>query len=305
MLALKLILGPIVGGVIGGITNKLAIRMLFAPYEAKYIGKLHIPFTPGIIPKEKPRIAKAVGEAVSANLLDAETMSQTLLSDEMVEKIGSELDGLLYMIYNSQQSIREFAVRYASDDEVENVSSKIEQHISESICKKLNDKAIGEDVAEMAIRHVQEKLSDGFLGRIGAGVIEIMKDSAKRLLADNINEMLHDNAPAMIEKMVREESQRIQNIPVGTLLANHETLARIKGIVLNAYKSVVTNNLPKILATINIQKIIEDRLNAMDMAETEKLIISVMDKELKALVWFGVVLGFLMGFVTDLMFLFG
>ena len=306
MLVLKLILGPIVGGVIGGITNKLAIRMLFAPYEAKYIGKLHIPFTPGIIPKEKPRIAKAVGEAVSANLLDAETMSQTLLSDEMMEKIGSELDGLLYRIYNSQQSIREFAARYASDDEIENVSSKIEHSISESICKKLTDKAIGEDVAEMAIRHVQEKLSDGILGRIGAGVLEIMKDSAKRLLADNINEMLHDNAHAMIEKMVREESQRIQNIPVGTLLANQtETLARIKGIVLNAYKSVVTNNLPKILATINIQKIIEDRLNAMDMDETEKLIISVMDKELKALVWFGVALGFLMGFVTDLMFLFG
>ena len=280
--------------------------MLFAPYEAKYIGKMHIPFTPGIIPKEKPRIAKAVGEAVSANLLDAETMSQTLLSDEMMEKIGTELDGLLYRIYNSQQSIREFAVRYASDDEVENVSSKIEQHISESICKKLTDKSIGEDVAEMAIRHVQEKLSDGILGRIGAGVLEVMKDSAKRLLADNINEMLHENAPAMIEKMVREESQRIQNIPVGTLLANQtETLARIKGIMLNAYKSVVTNNLPKILATINIQKIIEDRLNAMDMDETEKLIISVMDKELKALVWFGVALGFLMGFVTDLMFLFG
>ena len=31
----------------------------------------------------------------------------------------------------------------------------------------------------------------------------------------------------------------------------------------------------------------------------------LMDKELKALVWFGVALGFLMGFVTDLMFLFG
>ena len=78
MLIIKLILGPIVGGVIGGITNKIAIKMLFSPYEAKYIGKMHVPFTPGIIPKEKSRIARAVGEAVSQNLLDAETMSQTL-----------------------------------------------------------------------------------------------------------------------------------------------------------------------------------------------------------------------------------
>jgi uncharacterized membrane protein YheB (UPF0754 family) len=306
MLALKLILGPIVGGVIGGITNKLAIRMLFAPYEAKYIGKMHIPFTPGIIPKEKPRIAKAVGEAVSANLLDAETMSQTLLSDEMLEKISTELDGLLYRIYNSQLSIREFASRYADDVEIENVSTKLEHHISESICKRLNDKAIGEGVAEMAIRHVQEKLSDGFLGKLGAGILDVMRDSAKRLLADNINEMLRNNAPDMIGRLVKEESQRIQNMPISNILENQtEMLSKIKEIVLKAYKSVVTNNLPKILAAINIQKIIEDRLNGMDMAETEKLIISVMDKELKALVWFGVALGFLMGFVTDLMFLLG
>lgn len=306
MLVLKLILGPIVGGVIGGITNKIAIKMLFSPYEAKYIGKMHVPFTPGIIPKEKSRIARAVGEAVSSNLLDAETMSQTLLSDEMMEKIGNELDGLLYRIYNSQQSIREFASRYADDTEIDNVSAKLEHHIYDSICKRLNNKAIGEDVAEMAIRHVQKKMSDGFFGRIGAGVLEFMKDSAKRFLADNINEMLRNNAPDMIGKLVNEESQRIQNMPISAILENQtETLARIKEIMLKAYKSVITNHIPKILATINIQKIIEDRLNAMDMAETEKLIISVMDKELKALVWFGVALGFVMGFVTDLMFLFG
>ncbi|MBQ1694907.1 MAG: DUF445 family protein, partial [Bacteroidales bacterium] len=82
-------------------------------------------------------------------------------------------------------------------------------------------------------------------------------------------------------------------------------LARIKEVCMKIYKSLITNNLPKILETINIQKIIEDRLNAMDMAETERLIISIMDKELKALVWFGVALGFVMGFLTDLMFLVG
>lgn len=306
MLVLKLILGPIVGGVIGGITNKIAIKMLFSPYEAKFIGKMHVPFTPGIIPKEKSRIARAVGEAVSVNLLDPETMSQTLLSDEMMEKIGTELDVLLYRIYNSQQSIREFASCYAEDAEIDNVSAKLEHHICESICKRLNNRAIGEDVAELAIRHVQEKMSDGFFGRIGAGILEFIKDSAKRLLADNINEMLRNNAPDMIGKLVKEESQRIQNMPISAILENQtETLARIKEIMLKAYKSVITNHISKILATINIQKIIEDRLNAMDMAETERLIISIMDKELKALVWFGVALGFVMGFLTDLMFLIG
>ncbi len=305
MLIIKLILGPIVGGVIGGITNKIAIKMLFSPYEAKYMGKMHIPFTPGIIPKEKSRIARAVGEAVSQNLLDAETMSQTLLSDDMMKKVSNRLEGVLYGICNSQQSIREFAVRYLDEKEIDIASEKLEQRICHAICNKLSDEAIGENIADVAIRHVQDKLSDKLFG-IGSIAIEVMKDSAKRLLADNINEMLRKNAPGMVENMVKVELHGLQNKPISELFAtNTETLAHIKDVCLRIYKTLITNNLPKILETINIQKIIEDRLNAMDMAETERLIISIMDKELKALVWFGVALGFVMGFLTDLMFLIG
>ena len=304
MLVLKLILGPIVGGVIGGITNKIAIKMLFSPYEAKYIGKMHVPFTPGIIPKEKSRITRAVGEAVSRNLLDAETMSNTLLSDDMMKKVSDELDGVLYGICNSQQSIHEFAVRYVDEKEIDAASDKFEQRICHAICNKLNDDSIGENIADVAIRHVQEKLSGSILGGIGSLVLEAKKDSAKRLLADNINEMLRKNAPEMVENMVKGELHGLQNKPISKLFApNTETLEHIKDVCLKIYKSLITNNLPKILETINIQKIIEDRLNAMDMAETERLIISIMDKELKDLVWFGVALGFMMGFLTDLMFL--
>ncbi|MCR5504789.1 MAG: DUF445 family protein, partial [Elusimicrobiaceae bacterium] len=45
-------------------------------------------------------------------------------------------------------------------------------------------------------------------------------------------------------------------------------------------------------------KIVESRINEMDVDETERLIFSVMDKELKAIVWLGAGLGFIMGFVN-------
>lgn len=41
-----------IGALIGGVTNLLAIRMLFRPYDAKYFGKWRIPFTPCLIPKQ-------------------------------------------------------------------------------------------------------------------------------------------------------------------------------------------------------------------------------------------------------------
>lgn len=78
---------PLLGAVIGYLTNDLAIRMLFRPHQPKYIWGHKIPFTPGIIPKEKSRLAHSIGEMVSVHLMDKDTLSKNLLSDEMVEKI--------------------------------------------------------------------------------------------------------------------------------------------------------------------------------------------------------------------------
>ena len=68
MIITSYILAPLVGGVIGYVTNDIAIRMLFRPHTAKYIMGRRVPFTPGIIPKEKGRKAEAVGTAISDNI---------------------------------------------------------------------------------------------------------------------------------------------------------------------------------------------------------------------------------------------
>ena len=80
---LNYIVGPAVGAIIGYITNDIAIRMLFRPHQAKYICGIHIPFTPGIIPKERGRIAASIGNAISLNLMNKEVLEKNLLSDEM------------------------------------------------------------------------------------------------------------------------------------------------------------------------------------------------------------------------------
>lgn len=47
---IKYILMPFLGGIIGYITNGIAIKMLFRPRKAVYLGHWKIPFTPGLIP---------------------------------------------------------------------------------------------------------------------------------------------------------------------------------------------------------------------------------------------------------------
>ena len=88
MIELTYIARPLIGAVIGYITNDIAIRMLFRPRRAKYIFGFRLPFTPGLIPKEKARIAASIGEAVSKNLMNREVLEKTLLSDDITGKLA-------------------------------------------------------------------------------------------------------------------------------------------------------------------------------------------------------------------------
>jgi uncharacterized membrane protein YheB (UPF0754 family) len=61
----------VVGAVIGYVTNWLAIKMLFRPRRAYRLFGWRLPFTPGLIPKERERIAVALGSSVAGDLLNA------------------------------------------------------------------------------------------------------------------------------------------------------------------------------------------------------------------------------------------
>jgi uncharacterized membrane protein YheB (UPF0754 family) len=52
---------------------------------------------------------------------------------------------------------------------------------------------------------------------------------------------------------------------------------------------------------VNISQIVESRINEMDMRDVEKIIFEVMDKELKAIVRLGALLGFIMGWINCLL----
>lgn len=71
---LRIPLSTLTYGFVGYMTNVLALKMIFKPYDEKKLWGLKIPFTPGVVAKEKPRFAKAMGRFVGENLLNQETV---------------------------------------------------------------------------------------------------------------------------------------------------------------------------------------------------------------------------------------
>ncbi|HWA40515.1 MAG TPA: DUF445 family protein, partial [Gemmatimonadales bacterium] len=72
------------------ITNAIAIWMLFNPHEPLKIGPWAIQ---GALPKNKPRLAKAIGKTVGEKLLTAEDLAERLSAPAIRDAFARALEG--------------------------------------------------------------------------------------------------------------------------------------------------------------------------------------------------------------------
>ena len=316
------IIPPLVGGVIGYVTNDIAIRMLFRPHTAKHIMGWRVPFTPGIIPKEKGRIAETVGTAISDNLMSQEVLEKYLLSDNMVGRVRASIEDFIAKEKANGETVCQFLEHYLSHGEVLTLADNAKEGLTRQMHDKISDPELGRQVAKAAMTYISEKITSnggedilseigGLVGGLGMAAklfftgsviskfLELLREPVERFLAKNVNEILHKNGDTIISNLVESETDKFLSKPVKDLLAGQEAkLADAVNTMVSIYKTIITDHLPKILESIDISTIVRERINEMDMDETEKLILQVMNKELRAIVWLGALLGTLMGCVN-------
>lgn len=294
------IMGPVVGAVIGLVTNGIALKMIFRPLYPKYIGKWKIPFTPGLIPKERGRLAKSIGNVISVNLMSPEVLEKTLLSEEMENKVSTAVDRFFSGLEDEHRTLREYLYDLFSEKDTEQAISSVREDVTGLIKKELSDPHIGEQVSRMVMDHVSVKLQEGLLGVLGAErFVRMIAGPAEQLLAKNINEMLSSSSEQMVWDIVETESDKFLEQRVCDIVASRkDSVGEIRSAVLSSYRKLVSTQLPRILAAVDISSMVENRINGMDVHEVERLVTDIMNKELNAIVWLGGLLGFIMGFLN-------
>ncbi|MBN2222289.1 MAG: DUF445 family protein [Vallitaleaceae bacterium] len=227
---LSWILKPLMGGVIGYTTNYLAIKMLFRPYKAKYIGKFRIPFTPGLIPKERNRIASSLGETVGKRLLTEEVILNELTNERIIhslkEYVVNEVIGdriqlqKLISEWFSESELREL-LESLSKSLIEEISSsesipilldsgvkkmlQYDMTIEEIITTEAKEKirsilaGKGKDVSFAIVHYLQkeeiqtrirEMLSKLIAEKLGFAAMFIQADSILKMINEHLNDYL-------------------------------------------------------------------------------------------------------------------
>jgi uncharacterized membrane protein YheB (UPF0754 family) len=85
---------PVIGAIIGFVTNDIAIRMLFRPLTEKRIFGIRIPFTPGIIPRQRRHLASSIGRMVSDELLTEDAVRAQIDTPRVQEALRENITGL-------------------------------------------------------------------------------------------------------------------------------------------------------------------------------------------------------------------
>ena len=297
------LLGPLTGGIIGYFTNWLAIKMMFRPHQPKCLFGIKIPFTPGLIPKERGRIAEAVGSSISENLMNKEVLEKNLLSEDMLTKIGMEYDTFVARQKVNGETLRAFLSHFISSQDLEKIQSDAGGELAAQIHSRLADSNLGTMLAHAAVEHAISKMENSLLGFAfnAEQFLILLQEPAEHLLSKHINQIISNNSEEIISNLIGQESNKLLDTPVCELLKGHdEQLVQLRHILIDGYKQVISVHLPKILSTIDISRIIRERINEMDMDESERIILSVMNKELRAIVWLGALLGGAIGTVNSL-----
>lgn len=300
---LSYLIGPMSGLVIGAFTNWLAIKMMFRPHQPKHLFGMKLPFTPGLIPKERGRIAEAVGSSVSENLMNKEVLEKNLLSEDMLTKIGTEYDTFVARQKVNGETLRAFLSHFISSQDLEKIQSDAGGELASQIHSRLADSNLGSMMAHAAVEHAISKMENSLLGFAfnAEQFLILLQEPAEHLLSKHINQIISNNSEEIFSNLIGQESNKLLDTPVCELLKSHdEQLVQLRHILIDGYKQVISVHLPKILSTIDISRIIRERINEMDMDESERIILSVMNKELRAIVWLGALLGAIIGTVNSL-----
>jgi uncharacterized membrane-anchored protein YjiN (DUF445 family) len=292
---LPFLMPPLAGAFIGFFTNVLAIRMLFRPLREYRIFGIRIPFTPGILPRERRRLAESIGGMVERELLTPQVIRDRLGRSWVREAVRKQV--ALY---------------------------------TEKIPEKLETAGLSEWLLSGA-EELYPRFAAGLAGFLGKDEIRGELESRGRVLlldailklnvfqrlflqAGQYDRVLHERMPEFVDELIRN---------LEDFLGEEETRKKILAFFLESLKEAgrdlstpgagkkekmdlfITERLlaaagkgaEAVLNTIDVEAMVTERIDSLDMLRVEGIILDVMARQLKWIDIFGGILGFLIGLV--------
>lgn len=251
----------IVGALIGGVTNSLAIKMLFRPYRAYYIGKFKVPFTPGLIPKRRGELAEQLGKMVVDHLITPESLQKKVMNEEFQKDVTGWLTEELKPVFTSDKSVNE----WLNILQVPVSSERLNEWLEEWVADKLKDAK-----ASYTSRTLEETLPEKWQEKVSESIpklVDFIADRAETYFTSPEGKM---KVKVMIDDFLKERGM-LGNM-LGMFLGNTSVADKVQPEIVKFIKhegtqEILFNLLTKEWAKLKQMKLEEfiDRLPEEDL----------------------------------------
>lgn len=296
MLILKLLAGPLVGAVIGYFTNYIAVKMLFKPLRPVYIGKKQLPFTPGLIPKRKNDLAAAVGKAVSENLLTSQDLAASIPDDDIKIHVADKIWDQFEALKEKEDTVKDTGVKYISGEKYDQLRNWLENILTDKILDAVKDMNVGDIAVREGVRIINEKVRGTMASMF---INEKTINSFAAPLGEEIDKFIEERGEYIIRPAIAGQITKVEAAQMGEMVQGIPLEKdNISKLVDTVYDRCMADSFDTIMEKVDIAGIVEEKIRDMEVEELEELVLSVMKKELDAIVRLGALIGFIIGIIN-------
>ena len=280
----------LIGAVIGYFTNYIAIKMLFHPYNEIYIFGKRMPFSPGIIPRNKRRMARAVGQAVAGQLLTADALADHLRESNIKENLAEKAAAA---VCENDSTVQELLSHIdGGENALDNASTKVAGILVEKIRNT--------DLRPVVQGVVDAGLSDIAANPLGALLLtDEVKEVIYLKLISLLEGYIDSNGKEIATHYLQQGLQEFGRQPLRHVMERADiTSGMIRKMVEDTFDYTMEKHVPSIMKDIDIEGIVTNRIDSMSVPELEALLMSVMKQELQAVINLGALIGAVIGAVN-------
>ena len=293
---IRFLSGPVIGGIIGYCTNWLAIKMLFRPYHEIKIKGHVLPFTPGIIPRRKDKLARAIGERVAETMFTEKDIEDFFLSEDMKRAVCK---GFLEILYDEDKniSIADLLGDVIPEDESEDFHKNLDKFIRQEIHRVINRTQIAELVSKETAKIIKEKAGTGLASKVIGG-------SRTTAISDYVGKHMQgfakEQADTLILRIVREETANAFAQPISHHLEEVQISSeQVEEIIRRAYERFMRDYIMDVVRVFDIATLTERKIIEFKSEEIEEIVNLTIKTEMQAVVNLGAVIGVIIGFVNS------
>ena len=249
----------VVGAAIGGITNLLAIKMLFRPYNPIYLGSWRLPFTPGLIPKRRDELAKQLGRTVVKYLLTPEMFRKKLFTDHNREKVEVWLnDKIKENVFSEEKTINDWLQQIGATNVSQTLEGKIDDIVVDQVNvfkNVLSQKSIETLLPESWLEKADTKIPDisHYILKKGEDYFESEEgyQTIKRLIDDFLEskgtlggmiQMFLGDSTSLVGR-VQKEIQKFLNAP--------GTMVLLTNLLTNEWRKLKVQTVPQLVGELD------------------------------------------------------